>query len=108
MKALDEVRGLSHEKWTEAREEISEGIGRLVGGLNDEQVTRVSAKVVQLLIVARSMKDGEFKAQRPDLEKQAQQILGDIGPTEVLRHVMEQSLAELYPIPAYLQLWTPA
>jgi hypothetical protein len=95
LKALDEVRGLNHEKWAEAREEISEEIGRLVGGLDDEQITRVSAKVVQLLIVARSMKDGEFKAQRPDLEKQAQQILGDIGPTEVLRHVMEQSLAEL-------------
>ena len=61
LKALDEVRGLSHEKWAEAREEISEEIGRLVGGLDDEQVSRVSAKVVQLLIVARSMKGSEFK-----------------------------------------------
>jgi hypothetical protein len=95
LEALDKVRGLSNREWTEARDEISEDIGRLVAGLDDEQSARTSAKVLQLLIVARSMKSDEFKSERPELEKQAQQILGDIGPTDVLRHVMENSLAEL-------------
>jgi hypothetical protein len=95
LEALDRVRGLSTKEWVEVRNEISEDIGRLVAGLDDEQSARVSAKVLQLLIVVRSMKSEEFKAERSELEKQAQQILGDIGPTDVLRHVMENSLAEL-------------
>jgi hypothetical protein len=95
LEALDKVRGLTDKEWVEVRDEISEDIGRLVAGLDDEQSARVSAKVVQLLIVVRSMKSDEFKAERPELEKQAQQILGDVGPTDVLRHVMENSLAEL-------------
>jgi hypothetical protein len=95
LEALDKVRGLSNKEWTEVRGEISEDIGRLVAGLDDEKSARISARVLQLLIVARSMKSDEFKAERPELEKQAQQILGDIGPTDVLRHVMENSLAEL-------------
>jgi hypothetical protein len=95
LEALDKVRGLSNKEWVEVRDEVSEDIGRLVAGLDDEQSARVSAKVLQLLIVVRSMKSDEFKAERPELEKQAQQILGDVGPTDVLRHVMENSLAEL-------------
>jgi hypothetical protein len=95
LEALDKVRGLSNKEWAEVRDEVSEDIGRLVAGLDEEQSARVSAKVLQLLIVVRSMKTDEFKAERPELEKQAQQILGDVGPTDVLRHVMENSLAEL-------------
>src|SRR5258707_10925029 len=32
---------------------------------------------------------------RPELEKKARELVGDVGPIEVLRHVVQQSLAEL-------------
>jgi hypothetical protein len=100
LESLEKVRGLPDDKWAEMRDEVSEEVSGLVAGLDDQRAAQVSAKVVQLMIVARSLKPAEFKAQRSDLEKQANQILGDIGPTDVLRHVMERALAELLSNPS--------
>ncbi len=93
--ALDKVRPLPPAKWKEFRDEISDQVGRLIGGIDPDKVQKASDQVVQFLIVVRSLKDDEFKAQRPELEKKARQVLGDVGPTDILRHVLEQNLAEL-------------
>lgn len=92
--ALVKVRGLSPDEWAKYREEISDEVGRLVAGLDDEKAGKIAGQVVQLLIVARSIKEVDLKARQPDLEKRARLILGDTGPMEVLRHVLEQALAE--------------
>jgi hypothetical protein len=55
----------------------------------------VSDQVVQLLIQARALKDDEFKRERRDLEKSARQIVGEVGPMQILRHAVERALAEL-------------
>ncbi len=39
--------------------------------------------------------NAEFKAQRDDLDKEARKVVGDVGPTDVIRHYMERALAEL-------------
>jgi hypothetical protein len=93
--ALDKVRPLPPAKWKEFRDEISDQVGRLIGGIDPDKVQKASDEVVQFLIVVRSLKDDEFKAQRPELEKKARKILGDLGPTDILRHILEQTLAEL-------------
>ncbi len=93
--ALGKVRPLPPAKWKEYRDEISDQVGRLIGGLDPDKAQKVSDQVVQLLIIVRSLKDDEFKAQRPELEKKVRQIIGDVGPTDILRHVLEQNLAEL-------------
>jgi hypothetical protein len=93
--ALGKVRGLAPKKWEDLRHEVSEEVGHLVAGIDADRLSRVSDQVVQLLIVARSLKDNEFKKERPELEKKARHIVGDIGPTDVLRNVIEQALAEL-------------
>jgi hypothetical protein len=93
--ALGKVRGLNEKEWKKVREEVSEDVGRLVAGLDVEKAGQIGDKVVQLFIQVRALKDDEFKTQRPELEKMARQIVGNIGAFDVLRHVVEQALAEL-------------
>lgn len=93
--ALTMVRGLAPAKWKEYRDEISDQLGFLIGGLDPDKAQRAGDQVVQLLIVVRSLKDEEFETRRPELEKKARAIVGDLGPTDVLRHYMEHALAEL-------------
>src|SRR5262249_44204372 len=84
--ALEQVRQLQAAKWEEYRDEVSEEVGWLVGGLDGDKSQKVSDEVVQWLIVIRSLKDDEFKKQRAELEQKVEEIVGDIGPTEVLRN----------------------
>jgi hypothetical protein len=93
--ALDKVRDLNAKEWKALREAISEDVGRAVAGLDAEKASQVSDKVIQLLIQVRALKDDAFKAQRPDLEKMAREIVGPLGPLDVLRNVLAQELAEL-------------
>jgi hypothetical protein len=95
LNALERARTVEGNEWRELREGVSEEVGRLVGGVNAEQAQSVADRVTQLLIVVRGLKEPEYKKQRAEQEKTARQIVGNAGPFEVLRHVMEQSLAEL-------------
>jgi hypothetical protein len=95
VEALDQVRTLSADQWKEFRANFGDEIGRLVAGVDADKAEKVSDEVVQLLIVARSLKDAEFKTQRPDLEKSALKIVGEIGPFQVLQNVMENVMATL-------------
>ena len=93
--AVGKVRGLNDKEWKKVREEVSEDVSRLTTGLDVEKAGPVADKVVQLLIQVRALKDDEFKARRAELEKMARAICGNIGAFDVLRHVVEQALAEL-------------
>lgn len=93
--AIDKVRGLNDEKWKELRRALAEESGRLLAGLDADKAEDLGNQVVQLLIVARGLNAEEFKKQRPDLDKKAHAIIGPIGPTDVLRHIVEHNLAEL-------------
>jgi hypothetical protein len=95
VEAIDQVRTLSADQWKEFRANFGDEIGRLVAGVDAEKADKISDEVVQLLIVARSLKDAEFKTQRPDLEKSALKIVGEIGPFQVLQNVMENVMATL-------------
>jgi hypothetical protein len=95
VEALTKARSVSGQQWKDLRDALSDDIGRLVGGSDADQAQAIGDKVVQLLIVARGLKPEEFKKQKPELEKVARQIVGEAGPFEVLRHVMEGALAEM-------------
>jgi hypothetical protein len=93
--ALTRVRTMSSDQWKEFRSDFGDEIARLVAGVDADKAEKISDEVIQLLIVARSLKDDEFKAQLPDLEKSAHKIVGDLGPVQVLQNVMENVLAAL-------------
>ena len=92
--ALSTVRNLDPAEWKQVRTAVSEEVAG-VAGLNAEKTAQVSDQVVQLLIQARAMTEEEFKAERPELEKTAREIVGNLGPLDVLRHFLAQDLAEL-------------
>ena len=95
LEALPQVRVMSADQWKEFRSDFGDEIARLVAGVDSEKAEKVSDEVIQLLIVARSLKEDEFKNQLPDLEKTARKIVGDLGPLQVLQNVMENVLAAL-------------
>jgi hypothetical protein len=93
--ALGKVRKLEAQDWKDLRDDVSERVGLLLAGFDDARADKVSEDVVDLLIKARGLTDDEFKAQRKNLEKAARDIIGEVGPTDVLRNVLERALAEL-------------
>jgi hypothetical protein len=95
VEALGKVRGLSDDDWKEFRDDVSDRVALLLAGLDEERVDELSEQVAAVLIEARNLKDDDFKARRPDLEKAARKVCGDLGPTDVLRNVLERTLAEL-------------
>lgn len=95
LEALAKARGVPAAEWAESRDAVAGQVSHLVAGLDEEKAQRVHDQVAQLLIVARGLKEGEFERERPNLEQKALQIVADAGPTEVLRNVLEEALAEL-------------
>jgi hypothetical protein len=93
--ALDQVRVAGPREWKQLREDLAEEIGPQLGGLDAAKATQYGDQVVQWLLKVRSLSEEEFKAQRAELEKGARQIVGTVGPLEVLRHVVENALAEM-------------
>ncbi len=92
---VKKVRGLKEDQYRAMRDEVVQEVSSLVAGLDAARSARVNEQVTQLLILARGLKDDEVKKQQPALEKRIQAIIGDMGPMEVLRHVLEEHLAEL-------------
>jgi hypothetical protein len=91
--------GRSHDsedrEWKELRDDTAQEVGWLVAGFDKDEARKVSDRASALLDRVHDLKDEEFKTQRPQLEKEARDLAGAVGPTEVLRHVLERDLAEL-------------
>jgi hypothetical protein len=92
--SLEKARSIPAADWAAFRDQVAGDISRLLANLDDDQERRINDQVVQFLIVARGLKPDEFKSQRPAMEQKAIKIVGDVGPTDVLRHVVEHALAE--------------
>jgi hypothetical protein len=93
--ALEKAPRADEKEWKELRDDTVEEVGWLVAGLDVARAHKVSEKAGTLLDRAHKLKPDEFKEQRAELEKAAREVLGDVGPLEVLRHVLERDLAEL-------------
>ena len=92
--AIDKVRKLSSEEWREQRDGMLDEISHPLAGLDTARTGRINDQILALLSKVRLLGDDELKAQRADLEKAARQIVGEVGPFEVLRHLAERSFAE--------------
>jgi hypothetical protein len=93
--ALSTVRKLDPDEWKQVRTAVADEVARGVAGLDADKAAHVTDQVVQLLIQARALTEEEFKTERPDLEKTTLQIVGNLGPLDVLRNFLAQDLAEL-------------
>jgi hypothetical protein len=93
--AFDDIRKLPGREWEEVRDEVAGQVGWLVAGLDTKAEENVSKQVTDLLNRVHGLKDEDFKAKRAELVKEAEAIAAPVGPTEVIRHFVERSLAEL-------------
>jgi hypothetical protein len=93
--ALAKVRGWKLAEWQEHREALGEEIGVLVGGVDREKFVKARDAVIDLLSRARIMKDSEHENKCVELENEAAKITGHVGPTDVLRHFLENALARM-------------
>ncbi len=93
--AFEDVRKLPAKEWEELRDEVAGQVGWLAAGLDIAAEGRVRNRAADLLNRVRRLKDDEYTVQREELEREVQGIVGNIGPTDVIRHFAERSLAEL-------------
>jgi hypothetical protein len=93
--ALDDAGKLDDKKWKRLRDDTARQIGWLVAGLDEGQAEDVGERVGKVLDRARGLKGKKAQAEREKLEKEALRVIGDIAPTQTLRHVLEHALAEL-------------
>jgi hypothetical protein len=93
--ALDEIRKENGKEWEELRDEVAGQVAWLVAGLDKTAEAKVRERVKGLLIHVHKLTDDEYTAKKPELERSAQAVIGNVGPTDVIRHFTERSLAEL-------------
>jgi len=94
VEALEAARKPGRE-WESLTRDIAGQVGWLIGGLDPVASEKVSSEVTQLINRAHALKDEEFAAKRAELEKSIDAIVAAAGPTDVIRHFVERSLAEL-------------
>lgn len=93
--ALSDVRTLKEDEWKLYRVEIADEIAWMLAGVDADKGEDLANKAVQLLIVSRGMNDDDFKRNQPMLETKIRDLVGKVGPIDVLRHLMEYHLADL-------------
>ncbi len=93
--AFDEIRKLPGREWEEERDEVAGQVGWLIAGLDTKVEENVAKQVTELLNRVHALKDEDYKTKRVELAKEAEAIAAKVEPTEVIRHFVERSVAEL-------------
>jgi hypothetical protein len=93
--ALERSRKLRGQEWRNLRDDVAYQVGWLLAGLDSRAETKVREQVAKLLTDAYRLEDKEFKARQSELEKQVRALTARAEPTDVVRHFMQRTLAEL-------------
>lgn len=91
MKRSRELRGRA---WQDERDAASVQVGWLIAGVDAAAEKKAREKAEVLLNRAHRMEDKEYAAKQSALRKEARELVGKLGPTDVLRNFMERVLAE--------------
>jgi hypothetical protein len=95
LEQLEKVRALPLAEWKDQRDALGDEIARLIGGTDAKKFARAHDQVVAVLSEARGLSDDDFAAKKARLQKTVDEILADVGPTDVLRNLLEGVLADL-------------
>jgi hypothetical protein len=94
------------EEWKLTRDFIVKEVGWQLGGLDAVQQKKVGEQVAKMLDQAYRLDDDELRKAFNDpssaLRKELSAIMGQNGPTDVIKHVVEQDVAELLSNPRCL------
>lgn len=94
VQTMEESRKLRGKEWRTLRDDSAYQVGWLVAGLDAKVEEKVRDRATALLNKAYKLSDKAYAADRASLEKEARDIVGQVGPTEVIRHFMERVIAE--------------
>ncbi|MBY0228537.1 MAG: hypothetical protein K2W96_04575 [Gemmataceae bacterium] len=92
--ALEESRKRRGAPWRDLRDGVAFEAGWLLAGADAKGAADTKQKVIDLLDKAAKMEDKEYDAQKPALAKEAKDLLGKQGPSDIIRNYMEYVLAE--------------
>jgi hypothetical protein len=95
LETMDESRKLRGKQWQSLRDDSAYQVGWLVAGLDSKAEEKVREKATALLDRAYKLNDKEYTTERAALEKEARALVGKLGPTDIIRHVLERVLAEI-------------
>lgn len=92
--ALEEARKLDGKEWRNYRDDIAFEVGWLVAGLDAKKEGKVRDRATALLDKAHDLEEKAYDEQKAQLEKSALELIGKLGPLDVVRHYVERVLAE--------------
>jgi hypothetical protein len=92
---LDKNVKASAADWKEVRDDVADEIGWLVAGFDIDKANKVVGQVSALMDKMQKKTGEDAKTRQTEVERLVHKMMGDIGPLDVLRHVMEHDLAEL-------------
>jgi hypothetical protein len=81
-------------QWKEERDLVAREVSALLT-TDPAQMKKLHDQIAKLLDRAYAVKPPLMKKERPDLLAAARQIIGNVGPFDVLRNMVENDLAEL-------------
>jgi hypothetical protein len=80
--------------WSNVRDDVAYQVGWLVAGLDPTLEEKVRDRATALLNRASGLSDKDYTQQQPALRKSARDLVGKLGPTDVVRNYVERVLAE--------------
>jgi hypothetical protein len=92
---LEALRDAPDAEWKETRDNLALELAWHVAGLDERKSAKIVKGVLDLLNEARALKDAEFAAKKPVLERRARKLIGEVDPAEVLRNHTLYVLADL-------------
>jgi hypothetical protein len=82
-------------RWDDHRDDVAYLFGWLVGGVDAKKEAKAREKATAFLNKAHRLDAKAYAAGREALFREGRQLIGELGPTDVLRHYMERVVAEV-------------
>ncbi len=97
VKKGDNAKRPSPEEWKEIRAFTIREVTWQIGGLNVEKGDQTGKRVGELLDKAYAMSDADLKKfkEAQALRNEARAIVDKVGPTDLLKHIIQQDVAEM-------------
>jgi hypothetical protein len=92
---LDKVRLLSLAEWKEQRDEIADGVAKLLAGVDAKRAEKTHDQVIAILCQARTLSEEDYKKKQPNLEKEIDDLVEETGPSEIVKNIVQLALADL-------------
>jgi hypothetical protein len=104
--AVKQCQGLSDDDYQSLRDDTTDQLGELAGGLSPSKAPSIIARAGRFLDHAHHLSADDFKTQLPTLEDEARKLGNSVDPMACLRHWFEGEMADLLSNPQLGQALT--